>query len=110
MKNFDPQVGQQCHWVLYTDVEPVTVISRTPKKVVVRVDSAEIDTPPVIVPGGFAGHCVKQATWKISENPDGRLLTFTLRKNGHWKQVGTGSKERGNYIGPDWFKFHDYNF
>ncbi len=107
---FDPQIGDRCHWILWTDVDPCTVVARTPKSVTVRIDQGEIETPPVMVPGGFAAVVVEPATWRIAENPDGRKLTFTLRKDGRWKLRGSASREAGCVLRPGWRKYHDYSF
>lgn len=107
---FDPQVGERCHWTIYSDVEPCTVVHRTAKTVKVRIDKADLVSPPKMVPGGFAAVVVEPATWSIRENPAGRLLTFSRRSTGRWKLQGTGSNERGNTLQPGWHKYYDYGF
>jgi hypothetical protein len=108
--DFNPQIGDRCHWQLWTDVEPCTVIKRTAKTVTVRLDKADVATPPVMVPGGFAAVCLEPASYSISENPDGRLMTFSLRASGAWKGKGTRVNEVGNVLRAGWKKFHDYGF
>lgn len=96
----------------YSDIEPATVICRTPKTVIVRVDKATLDPTwkPEMHVGGFAAHCSNQSTqrWIVEEDPDGRTMKFTLRKNDRWIQAG--ESKRGTWLGAGWRKFHDYNF
>ena len=110
MTPFNPQVGDRCHWRLWTDVEPCTVVSRTNKTVTVRIDKAEIAKPPVMVPGGFAAVVVKPATYKITENPNGSQRTFSLRASGAWKGKGTRVNQVGDILHAGWAKYHDYGF
>ena len=107
---FDPQVGDKVNWILYSDVEPATVISRTPKSVTVRIDKATITKPPVMIPGGFAAVIAEHPEYNIEEDPDGRIKQFRLRKNGRWLAKGANPKSRGDELRPGWHKFHDYSF
>lgn len=108
--SFDPQVGDHCHWTLYTDAEPCTVIARTPATATVRIDRSVIIKPPEIVPGGFAGVLVQEPEYQITEDPNGRKLVFTRRKNDRWKLQKTATTARGNDLRPGWFKRYDYGF
>jgi hypothetical protein len=110
MTSFDPQIGDPCHWQLWTDVEPCTVVARTAKTVTVRVNKTELAQPPVLVPGGFAAVVTEPAQWRILDELEARALTFTLRKGGVWKQTGSRTRERGNALYPGHRKFHDYGF
>jgi hypothetical protein len=110
INDFNPQIGDRCNWQLWTDVEPCTVINRTAKTVTVRFDWAELATPPVMVPAGFAAVVLEAATYSISENPSGRVMKFSLRANGAWKGQGSRANERGNVLRAGWKKFHDYGF
>jgi hypothetical protein len=107
---FNPQVGDPCHWILYTDIEPCTVVARSPRVCKVQINKTKIDKPPVVVPGGFAGVVTENATWEILDQLEIRVLVFTLRKNGIWKLQGSGLKERGNVLQPGHRKFYDYGF
>lgn len=107
---FDPQVGDRCAWRLYTDVEPCTVVKRTAKTVTVRMDEAVLARKPEMVPGGFGGVVTREAEWEIRENLAGRLMKFTLRKNGQWKGQGTAANGRGDVLTPGWRKVYDYGF
>lgn len=110
MTDFNPQPGDRCAWRIYTDVEPCTVVARTAKTVTVRIDNAEVAEPPKMIPGGFAAVVIEPAKWTITENPNGRLQTFSLRKGGNWKLAGTSRREVGNSLTAGWHKFHDYGF
>jgi hypothetical protein len=123
--DFDPQVGDRVHVCFWTDVEPATVIKRTPSFCVVRIDKAERDPSwqPNIIPGGFAGHCENnnQQRWVFSEDLAGRTMKFSDRgfKHTHWSSATgetfervwrQGPGKRGLRLGAGWRKFHDYNF
>ena len=110
MSDFNPQIGDRCHWQLWTDIEPCTVVARTPKTVTVRLDKAEVATPPVMVPGGFAAVVLEPGTYEISENPNGRLMTFSLRASGAWKGKGTRVNQVGDVLRAGWFKRYDWGF
>jgi hypothetical protein len=107
---FNPQIGDACNWALWTDVEPCTVIARTPKACTVRVNKTEIAKAPVMVPGGFAAVVTEPAEWRILDELEERTLTFTLRKSGAWKLQGTGIREVGNVLRPGHRKVYDYGF
>ena len=110
MTDFNPQPGDRCAWRLWTDVEPCTVVARTAKTVTVRIDKAEVAEAPKMIPGGFAAVVTEPARWTISEDLNGRLLTFSLRHNGSWKRQGSSARELGNILTAGWHKFHDYSF
>ncbi len=110
MSEFNPQVGDRCNWRLWTDVVPCTVVKRTAKTVTVREDKATVVKPPVLVPGGFAAVVLEDATYEISEDPHGRLRTFSLRKSGSWKGRHTRTNEVGDILGAGWRHFHDICF
>jgi hypothetical protein len=105
---FFPKVGDKCHWRIYTDVCPVTVIGTTVMTVTVRVDRAEIEEPPEMAPGGFAAVVTKPAKWKILDDPNGRIIKFGLRNDGRWVLVG--HRGMGNTLGEGWRYYHDYGF
>ena len=110
MSEFNPQVGDRCNWQIWTDIEPCTVVKRTAKTVTVRLDKAEVATPPVMVPGGFAAICLEPGTYEISEDPKGRLMTFSLRASGAWKGKGTSVNSVGNVLRAGWRKYRDHGF
>lgn len=110
MTDFNPQNGDRCAWRIWTDVEPCTVVARTAKTVTVRIDKAEVEKAPEMIPGGFAAVVTEPARWTISEDPAGQLLVFSLRKGGNWKLQGTSSREVGNSLVAGWRKFYDYGF
>lgn len=101
------EVGDHAHVCLWTDVEPVTVIKRTPKTITVRYDKATLspDWKPEWVVGGFAGHCTNQDSqdWIIEEDTNGTTGTFRRRKTGWYDKSDCR-------LYPGWRKFYDYNF
>ena len=110
MSEFNPQVGDRANVRYHTDVRPCTVIKRTAKTVTVRLDRAEVAKPPVMVPGGFAAVVLEPGTYEISEDPKGRLMTFSLRASGAWKGKGTRVNEVGNVLRAGWRKYRDHGF
>ena len=110
MSDFNPQPGDRCSWQVWTDVEPCTVIKRTPKTVTVRLDKAEVAIPPVMVPGGFAAVCLEPGTYDISEDPNGQTMTFSLRASGAWKGQGSSLNSPGNVLRAGWRKYRDHGF
>ena len=111
MTNFDPQVGDQCHWRIYSDIEPCTVIKRTATTVVVRTNRCELVKAPAMVPGGFAAVVTENAKWHIcSDFEDRSPLTFSKRKNGLWMLSGSETRSPGNVLCAGWHKYYDYGF
>lgn len=110
------KIGQRCSEIMYSDVNPYEVVEIiSEKKIKVRSMNAELDKAfnPEIIAGGFAGHCVNQRDqkWIITSNPNGAVITLTLRKSGKFRPVGA----KDSY-GSIWFdmsgarKLYDYNF
>jgi hypothetical protein len=110
MTSFSPQIGDQCNWAIWTDVEPCTVIERTPKSCKVRVNKTEIAQAPKMVAGGFAAVVTEPAKWRILDEMESRVLTFTLRKSGGWKLQGTKTNQTGNVLRAGHYKHYDYGF
>jgi hypothetical protein len=107
---FNPQVGDLCNWTIWTDVEPCTVVARTPKSVTVRVNKTEIAKGPEMVPGGFAGVVTEPAQWRILDETEDRTITFSLRGSGVWKLRGSSTNSRGDVLRAGHRKFYDYGF
>jgi hypothetical protein len=110
MTSFNPQIGDQCNWALWTDVEPCTVIARTPKSCKVRVNKTEVAKAPKMEPGGFAAVVLEPTEWRILDDLEEQVLTFTLRASGIWKLQGSGMRERGNVLRAGHRKVYDYGF
>ena len=108
---FNPQIGDRCHWRLWTDVLPCTVIERKGNRVTVQINKVKLVKPPQIKPGGFAGVIIEEAEHLICDEFDNRApMTFSLRKNGRWKQVGSRANEPGDVLRPEWRYYYDYGF
>ena len=110
MTTFNPQIGDPCHWQIWTDVEPCTVVARTAKTVTVRVNKTEVAKAPKMIPGGFAAIVIEPAEWRILDELDSRTMKFSLRKNGHWKAQFSNTREVGNVLRPGHRKHYDYGF
>lgn len=107
---FTPHVGDRCSWVLYSDVEPCTVVARTPSTCTVRINKSRLIKPPVMVPGGFAGVIKEPAEWEILDQLEDRTLVFSRRKNGCWKLRGSSANSHGNRLIQGHRKVYDYGF
>ena len=110
--------GDRACMPLYTDILPCTVVKveRNGSKVTVRSDSYKLnpEVKPDFHPGGFAGHVsnMHELKWDITENPQGSLTVFTLRK---WRgrYVWTPAKNAPDGIQrlqKGWRARYDYNF
>ena len=101
------EVGDHAHVCLWSDVEPVTVIKRTPKSITVRYDKATLkpEWKPEFVVGGFCAHCTNQDTqeWNIEEDGNGTTGVFRRRKAGWYDKSDCR-------LYPGWKKYYDYNF
>ena len=112
------RIGDRVNLPRWTDVVPGTVVNvkRKGREVHVRVDNAELaqGEKPEIITGGFAGHCTNQSElkWDITENPDGHIEIFTVRKwRGKFVWTPKGCSPDGrNRVVHGWRKFYDYNF
>lgn len=110
MSDFNPQIGDPCNWVIFSDVEPCTVIARTRTTVTVRCNATKLSKPPVMVPGGFAGVVTQPAEWCILPELQGGPMVFSLRRDGQWKLQGISTNTRGNVLRPGHRKVYDYGF
>lgn len=96
--------------VLWSDIEPFEVVRVVSDKCMeVRAMNAELspEWSPVVVAGGFAGHCTNnnQQRWTYATNPDAPVFKIRLRKDGRWySQYGR------HRISETPERFHDYNF
>ncbi|MBQ6627940.1 MAG: hypothetical protein IJH65_03910 [Methanobrevibacter sp.] len=105
------EVGDRVHINHYTDVDPATIIKRTEKMIIVRVDKAELDGQwkPEFIPGGFSAHCTNDSEqinhWVIEEDETGSTERFNWsEKYGVWKNKSNET------VSPGWLKYYDYNF
>jgi hypothetical protein len=115
------QPGDGITVAVWTDADAYTVVRVTRTRIVARMDDATLDGwKPEIIPGGFAGHCTNQSSqrYTYSPNPQGRLVTVTLRRwkdeegneRRKWKAKGYATHPQGGSARAGRHKFHDYNF
>lgn len=109
MSDWTPKVGDGATVCHYSDRTACTVIrvSASGKTIHLREDVAALDDwKPEIVPGGFAGHCVNNASQRYTyrANPEGHVHRASLRKDGRYRST---NNER---VVPGRHQFHDYNF
>lgn len=96
-----PEVGMGVTELCYSDRHPYTIIEIiNAKKVVVQGDKA--------VRTDKNGMSDAQS-YEYSANPEGRVLTLTLRTDGHWRAVGAGKGSNVFMIGRR-SAYHDYSF
>lgn len=63
-----------------------------------------------VFPGGFAAHVEGVQRYEYSDDPDGEVKKFSLRKDGRWVQVGSKDWRSGNRLIPGKHEHYDYNF
>ena len=104
MQSFANQIG-------WTDVTPFEIIRRiSDKTLVVRQMKSEraADWSPVIVLGGFVGHCLNQneQRWTITTDESYDEVRIRLHKDGSWR-----SKDGARFkLSDEPKRFYDYNF
>ena len=102
------EVGDKAHVMLYSDVEPVTVIKRTKTTVTVRYDKAKRNPnwKPEWITGGFSAICtnIEDQQWIIEDDEEGRLEKF------YWSTKMNCFVHNGLRLKPCWRKYYDYNF
>ena len=100
-KSAEPTVGMGATEIMYSDRNPFTVIEViSPRKIVVQADTA------TRTDNWGMSECQK---YDYSPDPEGRIRTLTLRKNGRWVPVGESGKGT-NFLVGDRRKYHDYSF
>ena len=103
------EVGDKVHICHYSDIDPGTVVRKTPTTIVVRYDDADLDPAwkPEFIPGGFSAICTNDSSqrWIIKEDLGGKLETF------RWsKRYNRYRNRSGESVYPGWYKYYDYNF
>ena len=98
-------IKKYCNEHFYTDVHPYEVIEIiNEKKVVVRPMRETRKTDPIIISGGFSGHCINNydIEYGYESMPDAPTKTIKLHKKG-WNY--------GQFRMADHPIYHyDYNF
>jgi len=101
----ETNIKKYCNEHFYTDVHPYEVVEViNEKKVVIRPMKEIRKTDPIIIPGGFAGHCVNNddIEYGYESIPDAPTKTIKLHKKG-WNY--------GHFIMSNNPIYHyDYNF
>lgn len=94
---YDFKVGDGATYSIGSDRYPCTVVDRTPARVKVQHDDAKF----------IGGNAMSESQqYEFTPNPNGGIMTFTLRKDGSWRQVGRG----GGYLSPGRSKYLDPSF
>ena len=91
---------------MFSDCLPVEIIKRTVTTLTVREMDASIAFKPIVIPGGFFGHCTNndQQAWTLISNVNGRTWVAHMRKDGKL-HTSLGPLLMGKAV-----KKHDYNF
>jgi hypothetical protein len=107
LKLGDAKVGNGATYCMYSDRIACTIIKVTAKTITLQEDKAIQLTDPVIIPGGFAGHCINNNDIKYSYERD---LMGSVK-------VARWSAKQQKYIVDGYapviagrHKFYDYNF
>lgn len=108
--------GATIHY--WSDSSACTVIGfkklKKGRVVTVQIDKAIMKDSfkPEIIAGGFVGHCVNnhEQEYDYEKDTEGRVFTFSLRKNGKWVLMGSEAKSGTRLSIGFRRKFHDYNF
>lgn len=110
-KNREIEVGDGVTYHLWSDAYACTVISRTPKRMVIQRDKATLNPnfKPEFVIGGFSAHCLNQEeqSYTYERDPAGEKFTCNWsEKHGCWRSGVDASFRisRGRH------EFYDYNF
>lgn len=94
-----------------TDVFPYQTMARvSDKTMTIRPMKAELDPTfrPVIITGGFAGHCTNNHDqfWTIYPDPKAPMIRIRLHKDGWWRDRAGNRYQAAD----EPVRFYDYNF
>lgn len=114
------KVGDPVTYILYSDRDAgyVVGVSDNGKRVQFQYAKTELLNGPksdhpdklTFTPGGFFGHMEGEQIYKIEPDPAGRVIEFSLRKNGKWKLAGHPMKSPGCSLVPGHSHWYDFNF
>lgn len=97
----EPEVGMGATICMWTDRRPCTVLTVSGKTVTIQLDHANRTDK-----NGMS----EEQDYTYERNPNGAILTFTLRKNGRWIKKGD-TMEHGNSLSIGIReKYHDFSF
>jgi hypothetical protein len=113
-----PPVGTGATWNGYSDHYAGTIVKVTAKTIQVQEDRADLlngfksGEPDALVftPGGFCGHTSGFQRYTYTPDPEGEIVTFTLRSNGQWVKAKTPARSGPRLRIGVRSKHHDYNF
>lgn len=99
-------IGMGVHECMYTDVisHTVVAISPTKKTITLQRDKVTLLTDPVIIAGGFVGHCVEQPKYLIERDKEGTI------SKAYWSDKFNCYRVSCNHIYMGRRYYYDYNF
>ena len=99
---------QYANLIGWTDITPFEIIKKTTKTLTLRMMDFERNKNwnPVIIEGGFVGHCVNNSEqqWIITSNPNNLVVKAYLRKDGYYSRCGK------HIVSDIPIRKYDYNF
>lgn len=104
-------VGDGATAIGWSDCRAGTIIEASAKRVVWQRDKVKLLNRDELkwTPGGFAGHCEGVQRYSYEADPCGRIVVYTLRKNGRWIPKGAPLRSTAQIV-PGRTEHYDYNF
>jgi len=104
----DAKVGDGATICMYSDRHACTIIKKTKCTITLQRDKATRLTDPIIIPGGFAGHCINNNDIEYDYEVDlngGTDIAYWSEKN-NWYAIWHGTTP----VVPGRHEHYDYNF
>ena len=104
-------VGDGATAIGWSDCRAGTIIEASAKRVVWQRDKVKLLNRDELkwTPGGFAGHCEGVQRYSYEADSCGRIVVYTLRKNGRWIPKGAPLRSTAQIV-PGRTEHYDYNF
>ena len=104
-------VGDGATAIGWSDCRAGTIIEVSAKRVVWQRDKVKLLNRDELkwTPGGFAGHCDGVQRYSYEADPCGRIVVYSLRKNGRWIPKGAPLRSTAQIV-PGRTEHYDYNF
>ena len=104
-------VGDGATAIGWSDCRAGTIIEASAKRVVWQRDKVKLLNRDELkwTPGGFGGHCEGVQRYSYEADPCGRIVVYTLRKNGRWIPKGAPLRSTAQIV-PGRTEQYDYNF